>query len=109
MSSIRKQCGLDIKSSFFTVAPGSSTEIQEFVNSLYRALYEPAIQFYNNRLKKIRKKKSKLPSPSMVPRALPDLSSTEPQPLSIIGWMLRYDFKAAFFQEVKQEIDGALK
>lgn len=30
--SIRKQCGLDAKSSFFTVAPGPSSEIQEFVN-----------------------------------------------------------------------------
>ncbi|EPB84242.1 hypothetical protein HMPREF1544_09034 [Mucor circinelloides 1006PhL] len=109
LSAIRKQCGLDVRSSFFTIAPGSTTEIQEFVNSLYRALYEPALHFYSNRLKKIRKKKSKLPSPSQVPRTTPDLSSTEPQPLSIIGWILRYDIKAAFFQEAKQEIDGALK
>ncbi|KAI8643763.1 Gryzun, putative trafficking through golgi-domain-containing protein [Parasitella parasitica] len=107
--SIRKQCGLDVKSSFFTIAPGSPIEIQEFVNSLYRALYEPALHFYSNRLKKVRKKKSKLPSPSQVPRTTPDLSSTEPQPLSIIGWILRYDIKAAFFQETKQEIDGALR
>lgn len=76
---------------------------------MYRALYEPALQFYSNKLKKLRKKKSRLPSPGMVPRATPDLSSTEPQPLSVTGWMLRYDFKAAFFQEAKQEIDGALK
>jgi hypothetical protein len=67
------------------------------------------MQFYSNRLKKIRKKRSKLPSPSIMPRATPDLSSTEPQPLSVSGWMLRYDLKAAFFQETKQEIDGALK
>jgi hypothetical protein len=66
-------------------------------------------QFYNNRLKKIRKKKSKLPSPSTVPRTIPDLSSAEPQPLSVTGWMLRYDFKAAFFLEAKQEIEAALK
>lgn len=45
----------------------------------------------------------------MVPRPTVDLSSTESQPLSVPGWMLRYDLKAAFFQEVKQEIDGALK
>ncbi|KAI9481008.1 MAG: Gryzun, putative trafficking through golgi-domain-containing protein [Benjaminiella poitrasii] len=107
--SIRKQCGLDARSSFFTIAPGPSSEIQEFINGLYRTLYEPALHFYNNRLKKIRKKKSKLPSPSTMPRPAIDLSSTEPQPLSIIGWILRYDFKAAFFQEMKQEIDGALK
>lgn len=80
-----------------------------FFYSLYRALYEPVNQFYNNRLKKIRKKKSKLPSPSSVPRLTPDLSSTDPQPLSISGWMLRYDFKAAFFLEAKQEIELALK
>ncbi|KAI7905331.1 Gryzun, putative trafficking through golgi-domain-containing protein [Cokeromyces recurvatus] len=109
LSSIRKQCGLDTRSSFFTIAPGSSSEVQEFVNSLYRTLYEPALYFYSNRLKKIRKKKSKLPSPLTMPKPIIDLSSTEPQPLSIIGWILRYDFKIAFFQEMKQEIDGALK
>ncbi|RCI01137.1 hypothetical protein CU098_002795 [Rhizopus stolonifer] len=104
LSSIRKQCGLDAKSSFFTVTPGTLTEIQEFVNMLYRALYEPALQFYNNRLKKIRKKKSKLPSPTL-PRL--DVSSSEP--LSVPGWMLRYELKIAFFQETRQDMEGALK
>lgn len=71
--------------------------------------YGKPIQFYSNRLKKIRKKKSKLPPPSTVARIPPDLSSMDGQPLSITGWLFRYDFKAAFFQEAKQEIDGALK
>ncbi|KAI8364823.1 Gryzun, putative trafficking through golgi-domain-containing protein [Choanephora cucurbitarum] len=108
LSLIRKQCGLDAKTSFFAFVPGSPTENQEFVHALYRALYDPALQFYTNRLKKIRKKKSKLPSPSTVPRQH-DLSTNEPQPLSVSGWMLRYDLKAAFFQETKQDMDGALK
>ncbi|KAI8355688.1 Gryzun, putative trafficking through golgi-domain-containing protein [Blakeslea trispora] len=108
LSLIRKQCGLDIKTSFFAFAPGSPTETQDFVYALYRALYEPALQFYTNRLKKIRKKRSKLPSPSAVPRQH-DLSTNEPQPLSVPGWILRYDIKAGFFQETKQDIDGALK
>ncbi|KAI8970457.1 Gryzun, putative trafficking through golgi-domain-containing protein [Mycotypha africana] len=109
LAAIRKQSGLDTKTSFFTVAPGSTAEIQEFVNGLYRVLYEPAMQFYSNCLKKVRKKKSKLPSPASMPKPAPDLSSTEPQPLSVMGWMLRYEYKAAFFHEIKQEIEGALK
>lgn len=72
-------------------------------------MYEPALNFYSNRIKKVRKKRSKLPSPSFVPRSALDLSSTEPQPLYVIGWTLRYDIKAGYFQETKQEMDGALK
>ncbi|KAG0750066.1 hypothetical protein G6F16_001788 [Rhizopus arrhizus] len=109
LSSIKKQCGLDYKSSFFTIAPSSTNDLQEFVNNLYRVLYEPATQFYNNRIKKIRKKRSKLPSPSAVSKPLSDGSTTEQQPLSVSGWIFRYDLKTAFFQECKQEIDGALK
>ncbi|KAG1438265.1 hypothetical protein G6F56_012710 [Rhizopus delemar] len=104
LSLIKKQCGLDYKSSFFTVAPSSTDELQDFVNNLHRVLYESAILFYSNRIKKIRKKRSKLPSPT-IPRT--DLSSAEP--LSITGWLFRYDMKTAFMQECKQEIEGALK
>ncbi|CAO3693960.1 unnamed protein product [Rhizopus stolonifer] len=104
LSLIKKQCGLDYKSSFFTVAPSSIDELQDFVNNLHRVLYEPATLFYSNRIKKIRKKRSKLPSPT-IPRT--DLSSAEP--LSITGWLFRYDMKTAFMQECKQEIEGALK
>jgi hypothetical protein len=104
---IRRQCGLDNKTSFFVATPGSPTEHQDFINNLYRALFESALFYYNNKLKKIRKKKSKLPSPSTVPRS--DLSSTEPQPLYVIGWVLRYELKAGYFHETKQELDGALK
>jgi hypothetical protein len=32
LSSIKKQCGLDYKSSFFTIAPSSTNDLQEFVN-----------------------------------------------------------------------------
>jgi hypothetical protein len=73
-------------------------------------MHEPALQYYSNRIKKLRKKKSKLPSPSTLPRSAIDLSSNnEAQPLSVPGWVLRYDYKTAFFQECKQEIDGALR
>ena len=75
---------------------------------LYRSLYEPAIQYYNSRIKKVRKKRAKLPPPATSARQ-PLADSNEPQPLSIQGWMLRYDYKAAFFQEMRQDVDGATK
>lgn len=56
----------------------------------------------------MRKKRAKLPPPATSARqSLGD--SNEPQPLSIQGWMLRYDYKAAFFQEMRQDVDGATK
>ncbi|KAI8146339.1 Gryzun, putative trafficking through golgi-domain-containing protein [Fennellomyces sp. T-0311] len=106
LASMRKQSGLDNRFSFFTIAPGTQHDVQEFVNSLYRAMHEPAIQYYNNRVKKTRKKRSKLPSPSMSVRSR---DTQEPQPLSIQGWMLRYDFKTGYFQEARQDVEGATK
>ncbi|KAI9256530.1 Gryzun, putative trafficking through golgi-domain-containing protein [Phascolomyces articulosus] len=103
---IRKQSGLDNRHSFFIIGPGTQHDVQEFVNNLYRGLYEPAVHYYNNRIKKVRKKRAKLPSPSMTPRS-PD--TNEPQPLSVQGWMLRYDFKTGVFQEIRQDIEGATK
>ncbi|KAG0190503.1 hypothetical protein DFQ28_001976 [Apophysomyces sp. BC1034] len=107
---IKKQSGLDIKHSFFTIAPGNQRELQEFVNILCRSMHDPALQYYNNRIKKIRKKKSKLPSPTSSARpSMTDLTSNKPQKLSIRGWMLRYDFKVGCFQEFKQDIESAVK
>ncbi|KAI9492284.1 Gryzun, putative trafficking through golgi-domain-containing protein [Zychaea mexicana] len=103
---IRKQSGMDNRHSFFVIGPGTQHDVQEFVNSLYRALHEPAVHYYSNRIKKARKKRSKLPSPSMSPR-IPD--TNEPQPLSIQGWMLRYDYKTGLFQEIRHDIEGAIK
>ncbi|KAI9016573.1 Gryzun, putative trafficking through golgi-domain-containing protein [Phycomyces nitens] len=103
---IKKQSGLDTKNSFFTVAPGSHHDLQDFVNTVY----EPALQYYNNLIKKWRKKKSKLPWPASSTRpSMADLTSNEPQPLSPQGWQLRYDLKIAFIQELKQDIEAALK
>ncbi|KAI9311302.1 Gryzun, putative trafficking through golgi-domain-containing protein [Dichotomocladium elegans] len=108
LSLIRKQAGLDNKLSFFTVSPGTQHDMQEFVNSVYRALYESAINYYNNRIKMVRKKRAKLP-PASASTRLSTMETNEPQPLPIQGWMLRYDFKTAFFQEIRQDIDGATK
>lgn len=74
---------------------------------LYRALYDPALMYYNNKIKKIRKKRNKLPPPSASSRT--HLDTNEPQPLSIQGWMIRYELKTAIFQEFRQDIEAAVK
>ncbi|KAI9306763.1 Foie gras liver health family 1-domain-containing protein [Cunninghamella echinulata] len=104
---IRKASGLDSKTSFFSLSPGSIQEVQEFVNILYRCLFDPAIQYYNNLIKKVRKKRSKVVSQHQQRPA--HLESSESQPLSIIGWNIRYDFKTALLQEFKQDIEGAIR
>ncbi|KAI7870632.1 Gryzun, putative trafficking through golgi-domain-containing protein [Spinellus fusiger] len=107
---IKKQSGLDTKNTFFTIAPGPHHELQEFIHTLYRSLHEPALQYYSHCIKKTRKKRSKLPSPQSSARpSMADLTSHEPQPLSFQGWTLRYEFKVAFFQEMRQDIESAVK
>ncbi|KAI8343321.1 Foie gras liver health family 1-domain-containing protein [Chlamydoabsidia padenii] len=107
-SMIRKQSGLDAKTSFFTLAPGSIHDLQEFVNILYRSLFESALQYYNNLIKRTRKKKSKLPS-QLQQSKLNTTPVSDSQPLGILGWNLRYDIKTAVFQEFKQDVDGVTR
>lgn len=46
---------------------------------------------------------------SQLQQRLPHLESSDLQPLSIIGWNIRYDFKTAILQEIKQDIEGAIR
>ncbi|KAI8082919.1 Foie gras liver health family 1-domain-containing protein [Halteromyces radiatus] len=108
-SMIRKQSGLDAKTSFFTLGPGSIHDLQEFVNILYRSLFESALQYYNNLIKRTRKKRSKLPSLYQQPKPTSVTSLDDSRPLTNSGWTIRYDTKIALFQEFKQDIEGALK
>ncbi|CAO3595427.1 unnamed protein product [Absidia cylindrospora] len=109
-SMIRKQSGLDAKTSFFTLTPGSIQDLQEFVNMFYRSLSESALQYYNNLIKRTRKKRSKLPSQYQQSKAhTSSYSSNEPQPLNTAGWILRYDIKSAIFHEFKQDVDSVTR
>ena len=76
--------------------------------SLQKSLYDHALAYYRELSKRIKKKRSRLPSTTSDPNIRREEKSDN-QPLIVQGWMVRYDYKMATFAEFRQEIDSAIK
>ncbi|CAG8556735.1 2174_t:CDS:10, partial [Cetraspora pellucida] len=114
---IRKASGLDARNCFFALPPDRDitefvTTINELVNmiSLQKGLYEHSLNYYREHGKRVKRKRTRLPSPATAGYIRPssDYHSSAPAPLSIQGWMFRYDYKMATFAEFRQEIDASI-
>ena len=82
----------------------------DLLSSLQKSLYDHALAYYRELSKRIKKKRSRLPSTTSVPNIRrEEKSDNTPQPLIVQGWMIRYDYKMATFAELRQEIDSAIK
>ncbi|KAJ2963778.1 hypothetical protein NQZ79_g1227 [Umbelopsis isabellina] len=109
LSLLRKLSGLESKNSLFVLPISTSTDATDFLNNLFKSLFESAQVYYNNQVKRVRKKLSRLPSPSVAMRQVTPQNIKEPQPLSVPGWICRYEYKIGVFQEFGQDIQGSLK
>ncbi|KAK9768173.1 hypothetical protein K7432_001417 [Basidiobolus ranarum] len=111
ITSIRRASGLDQRNSFFVLPPLGPSELQEFINNFQRSLYEPAINFYREQGKHMKKKRSRIPMPQppKSPVMNPNPEKPSELPLSNLGWLVRYDFKMATFAEFRQDPESALK
>ncbi|TFY61713.1 hypothetical protein EVJ58_g4338 [Rhodofomes roseus] len=83
---IRRQSGLDPRAALFVLSPVSQSEIGDFVRSLQEALYEPAIEYYTNHSKRVRRKRNRH---SQVASSYPitqPIGSAPSRPLRPEGW-----------------------
>ncbi|KAF0525068.1 Gryzun, putative trafficking through golgi-domain-containing protein [Gigaspora margarita] len=105
---IRKMSGLDARNCFFVLLP--DRDISEFVTTLQKGLYEHSLKYYREHGNRVKRKRNKLPSPATAGYVRPssDYHSSAPAPLSIQGWMFRYDYKMATFAEFRQDIDASI-
>ncbi|CAG8550412.1 7506_t:CDS:10 [Funneliformis caledonium] len=102
---IRRFSGLDTRNSFFLLTPSQHGDLQDFVINLQKSLYEHGLNYYREHGKRVKRKRTRLPSPSSTNSMR---SSTIPQPLGVQGWMIRYDYKLATFAEFRQEMEAAI-
>ena len=79
--------------------------------SLQQALYEPAIEYYTNHSKRVRRKRNRHSQSSSSYVHAPPVSPTAvaPRPLRPEGWTVRYEYKMACFAEFRGEDQVALK
>ncbi|KAI8965050.1 Gryzun, putative trafficking through golgi-domain-containing protein [Daldinia sp. FL1419] len=106
LDNIRRSTGLDPKTSLF-VLPTQRTEIEleNAIDNVLTAVFEQAIEYYRDLSRHSRKKRGRgiAPQPTIPP------TTGTSHTLSLQGWNVRYDFKAAIFAEFRQEIDGAMR
>ncbi|KAJ3122014.1 hypothetical protein HK098_003169 [Nowakowskiella sp. JEL0407] len=113
---IRKTCVLDMKSLFLLPViskDGSVPDFNDFVKSLQMALFESATNYYREHVKRVKRKKQKLPPPKPNPiNVVANMNQSlgdELKPLSTLGWNIRYDFKMAVFSEFAQDLEASVK
>jgi hypothetical protein len=94
LSLIRRQSGLDSRASLFVISPVPESEVVHFVASLKTELYPAALDYLREHGRRVRRKRA---------RAAPKSA------LSDKGWNVRYDYKMAFFAEMRNEIEVSLK
>lgn len=106
LENIRRSTGLDPKTSLFVLpTQRTETELENAVDSVLTAVFDQATEYYRDLARHSRKKKSRGVAPQPT---IPPTSGTS-HTLSLQGWNVRYDFKAAIFAEFRQEIDVALR
>ncbi|KAI1777074.1 Gryzun, putative trafficking through golgi-domain-containing protein [Hypoxylon cercidicola] len=106
LENIRRSTGLDPKTSLFVLpTQRTETELENAVDSVLTAVFDQATEYYRDLARHSRKKKSRGVAPQPT---IPPTSGTS-HTLSLQGWNVRYDFKAAIFAEFRQEIDAALR
>ncbi|KAI0687431.1 Gryzun, putative trafficking through golgi-domain-containing protein [Cytidiella melzeri] len=106
---IRRQSGLDPRAALFVLSPVSQTEIGDFVRSLQEALWEPAVEYYTNHSKRVRRKRNRHSQVNATYPLPTSPSGPMARPLRPEGWTVRYEYKMACFAEFRGEDEVALK
>ncbi|KAI0365604.1 hypothetical protein BV20DRAFT_1056347 [Pilatotrama ljubarskyi] len=107
---IRRQSGLDPRAALFVLSPVSQAEIGDFVRSLQDALWEPALEYYTNHSKRVRRKRNRHSQVTSYQHPIsPMASAGVARPLRPEGWTVRYEYKMACFAEFRGEDQVALK
>ncbi|KAI0724685.1 Gryzun, putative trafficking through golgi-domain-containing protein [Fomitopsis betulina] len=106
---IRRQSGLDPRAALFVLSPVSQAEIGDFAHSLQEALYEPAIEYYTNHSKRVRRKRNRHSQVTSTYPVTQPIGSVPSRPLRPEGWTVRYEYKMACFAEFRGEDEVALK
>ncbi|KAJ5345852.1 hypothetical protein N7452_003856 [Penicillium brevicompactum] len=105
VAGIRRATNLDPKSIFVIPPDATSSELQDFVKSLFSLLQPSVVEYYRDLSKHARRKRNR---GSIPPPTAPPTTGTS-QTLSSQGWNVRYEFKLGIFAEFRQEMDAACR
>ena len=88
----------------------STAVCARIICSLQDALYEPALEYYTNHSKRVRRKRNRHSQVASYQLPLSPMASAGiARPLRPEGWTVRYEYKMACFAEFRGEDQVALK
>jgi hypothetical protein len=102
LSYLRRASSLSAKASLFVLTPVPADQLPDFVQSLQDALFDSAMEYYAAHGKKVRRKRVRLPS-----AASGAMTAIPGKTLGSQGWAVRYDFKGAWFAELRGDLVDA--
>lgn len=105
VAGIRRATNLDPKSLYLIPPDATSSELKDFVKSLFSQIQPSVVEYYRDLSKHARRKRNRN---SIPPPTAPPTSGTS-QTLSSQGWNVRYEFKLGIFAEFRQEMDAACR
>lgn len=105
VAGIRRATNLDQKAILIIPPDATSSELKDFVNSLFSLIQPSVVDYYRDLSKHARRKRNRS---SIPPPTAPPTSGTS-QTLSLQGWNVRYEFKLGIFAEFRQEMDAACR
>ncbi|KAJ5957822.1 hypothetical protein N7501_012101 [Penicillium viridicatum] len=105
IAGIRRATNLDSRSIFVIPPDAISSELQDFVKSLFSLLQPSVVEYYRDLSKHARRKRNR---GSIPPPTAPPTTGTS-QTLSSQGWNVRYEFKLGILAEFRQEMDAACR
>lgn len=105
IAGIRRATNLDPRSIFVIPPDATSSELQDFVQSLFSLLQPSVVEYYRDLSKHARRKRNR---GSIPPPTAPPTTGTS-QTLSSQGWNVRYEFKLGILAEFRQEMDAACR
>ncbi|KAK8069724.1 trafficking protein particle complex subunit 12 [Apiospora phragmitis] len=106
LENIRRSTGLDPKTSLFVLpTKRSEAELEVAADSVLSSVFMQATEYYRDLSRRTRKKRGRGVAPQPT---IPPTSGTS-HTLSLQGWNVRYDFKAAVFAEFRQDMEAALR
>ena len=105
VAGIRRATNLDQKSIFVIPPDATTSELKDFVGSLFSLLQPSVAEYYRDLSKHARRKRNRS---SIPPPTAPPTTGTS-QTLSLQGWNVRYEFKLGIFAEFRQEMDAACR
>lgn len=111
---LRRATGFDQRGSLFVLDTAAAQGVRAFVDHLEHALWEPALEYYRERVRRVKRNRARYPPPPSVAQPIMAAGAAAGvlrQNTSLLtpeGWEVRTATKLGFFAEILGDVNEAV-